>query len=55
MPVPPDFIRQQIEVVLRDIGADAIKTGMLGDAAMIEAVCDALAATRPACRWWSIR
>jgi hydroxymethylpyrimidine/phosphomethylpyrimidine kinase len=36
LPIPPDFIRQQIEVVLDDIGADAIKTGMLHDAAVIE-------------------
>ena len=32
LPIPPDFIRRQIEVVLDDIGADAIKTGMLHDA-----------------------
>lgn len=42
--VPPDFIRQQIELVLGDIGADAIKTGMLHSAPVIEAVCDSLAA-----------
>jgi hydroxymethylpyrimidine/phosphomethylpyrimidine kinase len=42
IPVPPDFIRQQIEVVLGDIGADVIKIGMLGDIATIEAVCNAL-------------
>jgi hydroxymethylpyrimidine/phosphomethylpyrimidine kinase len=36
VPVAPDFIRQQIEVVLDDIGADVIKTGMLHDAAVIE-------------------
>jgi hydroxymethylpyrimidine/phosphomethylpyrimidine kinase len=42
MPVPPAFIRQQIEVVLSDIGADIIKIGMLGDAATIDTVCDAL-------------
>ena len=47
MPVPPDFIRQQIDVVMSDIGADVIKIGMLGDAATIEAVCDALAASAP--------
>jgi hydroxymethylpyrimidine/phosphomethylpyrimidine kinase len=41
--VPPEFIHQQIVVVLDDIGADAIKTGMLGDAATIETVTDALA------------
>jgi hydroxymethylpyrimidine/phosphomethylpyrimidine kinase len=42
LPVPPAFIRQQIEVVLSDIGADVIKIGMLGDAATIATVCDAL-------------
>ena len=41
--VPPAFVARQIDVVLGDIGADAIKTGMLGDAATIAAVCDALA------------
>ena len=38
LPIPPDFIRRQIEVVLDDIGADAIKTGMLHDVAVIETV-----------------
>ncbi len=41
-PIPPDFIRRQIEVVLDDIGADAVKTGMLHDAAVIETVAAAL-------------
>src|SRR6201747_1544354 len=44
MPIPPAFIRQQIDVVMSDIGADIIKIGMLGDIATIETVCDALAA-----------
>ncbi|HZZ90127.1 MAG TPA: bifunctional hydroxymethylpyrimidine kinase/phosphomethylpyrimidine kinase, partial [Caulobacteraceae bacterium] len=43
-PIPPSLIAEQIRVVLADIGADAIKTGMLGDAAAIEAVLDALEA-----------
>jgi hydroxymethylpyrimidine/phosphomethylpyrimidine kinase len=43
MAVPPAFVARQIAVVLGDIGADAVKTGMLGDAATIAAVCDALA------------
>jgi hydroxymethylpyrimidine/phosphomethylpyrimidine kinase len=43
MPVPPVFVARQIGVVLADIGADAVKTGMLGDAATIAAVSDALA------------
>lgn len=46
-PVPLDFIRQQIRLSLEDIGADAVKTGMLADSATIEAVCDALAAHGP--------
>jgi len=42
-PVPPAFVRQQIALALADIGADAVKTGMLGDPALIEAVAGALA------------
>ncbi len=38
--VPPDFLRQQIEAVLDDIGADAIKTGMLPDAVSMALVAD---------------
>jgi hydroxymethylpyrimidine/phosphomethylpyrimidine kinase len=45
--VPADFIRQQIASVLGDLGADAIKTGMLADSATIEAVCAALAEHGP--------
>ncbi len=40
--VEPAFIQQQMRVVLDDIGADAIKTGMLHNAAVIEAVCQVL-------------
>ncbi|HSH40975.1 MAG TPA: bifunctional hydroxymethylpyrimidine kinase/phosphomethylpyrimidine kinase [Arenicellales bacterium] len=40
--VEPGFIRQQMEVVLADIGADAIKLGMLHDASVIEVVCEVL-------------
>lgn len=40
--VEPAFIRKQMEVVLADIGADAVKLGMLHDKAVIEAVCDVL-------------
>jgi hydroxymethylpyrimidine/phosphomethylpyrimidine kinase len=42
-PVPAAFVQQQIKVVLDDLGADALKTGMLGDAALIEAVADSIA------------
>lgn len=41
-PVPPAFVRQQIEIVLSDIGTDVIKTGMLADLAIVEAVAEAL-------------
>ena len=47
LPVPPAFIRQQIDAVMDDIGADVIKIGMLGDIGTIETVCDALAAAAP--------
>jgi len=40
--VPLDFIAKQIEVVLTDIGADCIKTGMLHNAEVIEVVAGAL-------------
>jgi hydroxymethylpyrimidine/phosphomethylpyrimidine kinase len=43
-PVPVAFLRQQIEIVLDDLGADAVKTGMLADTTTIETVCEALAA-----------
>jgi hydroxymethylpyrimidine/phosphomethylpyrimidine kinase len=42
LPIPPEFVRQQIEVVLDDIGADAIKTGMLHDVAVIETIAAVL-------------
>ena len=47
LPVDPAFIRQQMEVVLDDIGADAIKTGMLHDAAVIDTVAMVLAERAP--------
>jgi hydroxymethylpyrimidine/phosphomethylpyrimidine kinase len=46
-PVPPSLVREQIERALADPGADAVKTGMLVDAATIAAVAAAL---RPAAR-----
>lgn len=41
-PVPPEFVRQQMDSVLGDIGADAVKIGMLATTAIIEAVVDGL-------------
>ena len=43
--VPEAFITQQIDVVLSDLGADAVKTGMLHSPAVIETVAAALAQT----------
>jgi hydroxymethylpyrimidine/phosphomethylpyrimidine kinase len=40
--IEPAFIAQQIEVVLTDIGADALKTGMLHSAEVIDVVASAL-------------
>ncbi|MBV9736012.1 MAG: bifunctional hydroxymethylpyrimidine kinase/phosphomethylpyrimidine kinase [Acidisphaera sp.] len=42
--VPLAFLRLQIEHALADPGADAVKTGMLGDAAVVDLVCDVLEA-----------
>lgn len=41
--LPPDLVQAQIEAVLDDIGADAIKTGMLGDAATVWRVAECIA------------
>lgn len=40
--VPAAFVRQQMDVVLEDIGADAVKTGMLGNPEVIETIARAL-------------
>jgi hydroxymethylpyrimidine/phosphomethylpyrimidine kinase len=45
-PVAPDVVAAQARAVLGDIGADAIKTGMLGDAAMVETVAGLIAEAR---------
>jgi hydroxymethylpyrimidine/phosphomethylpyrimidine kinase len=41
-PIPPKVAQAQARAVLEDIGADALKTGMLGEAAMVEAVAEVL-------------
>ncbi|MGH6888203.1 MAG: bifunctional hydroxymethylpyrimidine kinase/phosphomethylpyrimidine kinase [Rhizomicrobium sp.] len=41
-PVPACIVRDQIACVLDDIGADAIKIGMLGSVETVEAVADVL-------------
>jgi hydroxymethylpyrimidine/phosphomethylpyrimidine kinase len=40
--LPPEFVRAQISAVLSDLGADAVKTGLLFSAKVINAVADAL-------------
>lgn len=43
-PLPARLVRGQIEAVLGDVGADAVKIGMLATAAVARAVADALLA-----------
>ena len=40
--VPPEMVAAQIDAVLEDIGADAIKIGMLSSAGIVRAVADRL-------------
>jgi hydroxymethylpyrimidine/phosphomethylpyrimidine kinase len=40
--VPPEMIIAQVRAVARDIGVDAVKIGMLGNKATVEAVTEAL-------------
>src|SRR3972149_6936697 len=40
--LPPEMVVAQIEAVVTDIGADAVKTGMLSSSAIIEAVAEAV-------------
>ena len=40
--IPPDFIAEQMRLVLRDLGAGAIKIGMLHTAEVIDAVADVI-------------
>jgi hydroxymethylpyrimidine/phosphomethylpyrimidine kinase len=46
--LPADFVADQLDAVLGDIGASAVKTGLLGGAAVIEAVGALLRRYRPA-------
>lgn len=42
-PVPPAFVREQLETLFADVSVDAIKIGMLSDAATVHTVIDFLA------------
>src|SRR5437660_1308684 len=41
-PVPADVVVAQARAVLDDIGADVVKTGMLGEAELVERVAELL-------------
>ncbi|UXY14942.1 bifunctional hydroxymethylpyrimidine kinase/phosphomethylpyrimidine kinase [Chitiniphilus purpureus] len=47
--VPPAFVLQQLDAVFDDIRVDAVKLGMLANAAIVHAVAEGLARHRP--RW----
>ncbi len=40
--LPPEFVAQQIDLCLQDIGADAVKTGMLSSAEIVTSVAISL-------------
>lgn len=46
-PVSAEFVAQVMAAVLRDIGADAVKTGMLVDTATVTAVADTIEQLAP--------
>lgn len=46
-PVPTSFVTDQMSCVLEDLGADAIKTGMLGAPDVVEAIVHTLASRAP--------
>jgi hydroxymethylpyrimidine/phosphomethylpyrimidine kinase len=45
--IPLDVVRDQIRVVMQDIGADALKTGMLATVETVEVVAEAIDAHAP--------
>ena len=45
--VPLDFIAAQIDAVFSDIGVDAVKTGMLSSAQVVQLVADKVVQHRP--------
>lgn len=46
LPVPPEFVRQQIRCVLEDLGTDAFKTGMVGGCLEIRTIAEEIAQYR---------
>jgi hydroxymethylpyrimidine/phosphomethylpyrimidine kinase len=47
LPIPPEFVTQQLDSVLDDVRIDAVKIGMLASPGVIEAVASVLGARRP--------
>lgn len=45
--IPLDFIEAQIDAVFSDIGVDAVKTGMLSNAGVVQLVADKVAQHKP--------
>jgi hydroxymethylpyrimidine/phosphomethylpyrimidine kinase len=46
--IPPEIVSAQLDAVLEDLHVRAVKIGMLGQAATVEAVADGLSRRRPA-------
>lgn len=46
-PVPPEFVKGQIEAVMEDICPDAIKIGMINDVEIVKVIADSLRKYRP--------
>src|SRR5690242_17436608 len=42
LPVPPEIVTAQIDAVCSDMAIDAVKTGMLASASIVEAVAEAI-------------
>lgn len=42
--IPPDFVAQQMRVVLHDLGADAVKVGLVLNANVVDAIANVLEA-----------
>ncbi|MCD8261412.1 MAG: bifunctional hydroxymethylpyrimidine kinase/phosphomethylpyrimidine kinase [Bacteroides sp.] len=47
-PVPPEFVKGQIEAVMDDLSPDAIKIGMINDIEIVRVIAGALKKYRPA-------
>ncbi|WP_327350458.1 bifunctional hydroxymethylpyrimidine kinase/phosphomethylpyrimidine kinase [Streptomyces sp. NBC_01304] len=45
--IPPEFVTEQLDTLFADVPVDAVKIGMLADAAIAAAVADALERHRP--------